>query len=216
MNNRIIFAFLVAAAQVIPQTAKANHTLAQNGRTAYAITIPDDAIPAEKTAAQELQMHLKQMSGADFVIMMASEFNGGPRLAVGFQKGLPEVLSFEHYPNLGPEELVIDSNDDTILLAGGRPRGALYATYEFLESLGIRWYTPTETFIPQKPNLIVEIKPERYTSPFRSRTNVPGNGATAEWSARNRMNSLLEWGNPGENTAVASSKDQTCTRYGVL
>ena len=198
MNNRIIFAFLVAAAQVIPQTAKANHTLAQNGRTAYTITIPDDAIPSEKTAAQELQMHLKQMSGADFTIVTASEFNGGPRMAVGFQKGLPETLSSAHYPNLGPEELVIDSNNDTILLAGGRPRGALYATYEFLESLGIRWYTPTETFIPQKSNLTVEIKSQRYTSPFRSRTNVPGNGATAEWSARNRMNSLLEWSHPGE------------------
>ncbi len=198
MNSRIFLAFLVTAVQVIPQTAKADHTLAQNGRTAFIITIPNDAIPSEKTAAQELQMHLKQMTDADFTIMTASEFKGGPRLAVGFQKGLPETLSPELFPNLGPEELIIDSHGDTILLAGGRPRGALYAIYEFLESLGVRWFTPTETFVPHKPTLNVEITPIRYTSPFRSRTNVPGNGATAEWSARNRMNSLLEWNHPGE------------------
>ena len=198
MNSRIFLALLVAASQIVPQIAKANHTLALNGRNLYAITIPDDAIPAEETAAQELQTHLKQMTDADFRILKASEYNGGPRLAVGFQKGLPEAFSSDHYPNLGPEELVIDSNGDTILLAGGRPRGALYATYEFLESLGVRWYTPTETIIPHKPALKVEITPQRYTSPFRSRTNVPGNGATAEWSARNRMNSLLEWNHPGE------------------
>ncbi len=198
MNSRILFAILVTASQIVPQTARAFHQLAMAGRNVYVITIPDDAIPAEKTAAQELQTHLKQMTDADFTIVRASEYNGGPRLAVGFQKGLPEVLYSEHFPNLGPEELVIDSSEDTILLAGGRPRGALYATYEFLESLGIRWFTPTETFIPHKPTLNVEITPTRYTSPFRSRTNVPGNGATAEWSARNRMNSLLEWSHPGE------------------
>ncbi|MBR4900796.1 MAG: DUF4838 domain-containing protein [Victivallales bacterium] len=198
MNSRILFAILVTASQIVSQTARAFHQLAMDGRNVYVITIPDDAIPAEKTAAQELQTHLKQMTDADFTIVTASEYNGGPRLAVGFQKGLPEVLSSEHFLNLGPEELVIDSSGDTILLAGGRPRGALYATYEFLESLGVRWFTPIETFIPHKPTLYVEITPTRYTSPFRSRTNVPGNGATAEWCARNRMNSLLEWSHPGE------------------
>ena len=198
MNSRILFAILVTASQIVPQTARAYHQLAMNGRNVYVITIPDDAIPAEKTAAQELQSHLKQMTDADFAIVAASEFKGGPRLAIGFQKGLPEVLSPEHFPNLGPEELVIDSSENTILLAGGRPRGALYATYEFLEGLGVRWFTPTETFIPHEPTLNVEITPTRYTSPFRSRTNVPGNGATAEWCARNRMNSFLEWSHPGE------------------
>ena len=82
MNNRIFLAFLVTASQIVPQIAKANHILAQNGQTAYAITIPDDAIPAEKTAAQELQMHLKQMTNADFAIVTASEYNGGPYLAI--------------------------------------------------------------------------------------------------------------------------------------
>ncbi|MBR5837756.1 MAG: hypothetical protein IKZ84_04360, partial [Victivallales bacterium] len=78
MNSRILFAILVAASQIVPQIAKANHTLAMDGRNVYVITIPDDAIPAEKTAAQELQTHLKQMTGAYFAIVTASEYNGGP------------------------------------------------------------------------------------------------------------------------------------------
>ena len=198
--NRILATILFSAFPWVlsQQTKAASVQLASGGHTEFTITLPDDAIPAEKTAARELQEHLKQMTGADFPVVSAADFAGGARIAVGFQDGLPAELTVENYPNLGPEELVIDSSDDIVLLAGGRPRGALYATYEFLESLGIRWYTPTETLVPERPDLEIDVVSERYTSPFRSRTNVPGNGQTGEWCARNRLNSLLEWTNPGE------------------
>ena len=190
--------FVVCTALLPSSAGTKPFRLASGGKTAFTITVPDDAIPAEKTAARELQEHLKQMTGADFTVVSASDFGGGPRIAVGFQKGLPVGLAETKHQHLGSEELVIDSEGDTLLLAGGRPRGALYATYEFLESLGVRWYTPKETLIPSRPELSLVVKSERYTSPFRSRTNVPGNGQTAEWYARNRMNSMLVWNNPGE------------------
>ncbi|MBQ6471721.1 MAG: DUF4838 domain-containing protein, partial [Victivallales bacterium] len=198
--RRIITAlFLLASTGCLVRNAAANsHRLVSDGRTDYAITLPADAISAERTAARELQLHLKKMTGVDFGVHPASRHGGGPRIAVGFQEGLPTELTEAKYPGLGPEEVVIDSAGETILLAGGRPRGALYATYEFLERLGVRWYTPQETFVPSRSELTVEVSPERYTSPFRSRTNVPGNSPTGEWCARNRMNSLLEWGNPGK------------------
>lgn len=177
----------------------ANLKLTANGKTSYRIVIPDDAIPAEKTGAQELQSHLKVLSGAEFPIVTASQYTSGPMIAVGFNDKLPESLQQTRYPNLSEEELVIDAKGGTLLLAGGRPRGAIYAVYQFLERLGVRWYTPTETFFPaRKKQLIADVTPERYKSPFIYRTQVAGNGETPEWCARNRLNSFKEWKNPGE------------------
>lgn len=199
MTRRILACIIFTTSVLfMSHGARAGFVLASDGQTAFTIVIPDDAIPAEKTAARELQEHLKQMTGAEFPVVSAADFGGGPRIAIGFQAGLPEKLAETNYPNLGPEEFVIDGDGEVVLLAGGRPRGALYATYEFLERLGVRWFTPTETFVPERPELSVDVVPERYTSPFRSRTNVIGNNPTREWSARNRMNSFIEWGNPGE------------------
>lgn len=178
-------------------TAFAGIQLASEGKTTFSIVLRQDAIASEQTAAKELQYHLKEMTGADFPIVNENDFTGGHSLAIGFQRRLPETFAEDKYPDLGPEEIVIASNENTILLAGGRPRGALYACYEFLESLGIRWYTPTETIIPKRPNLDIVVKAERYTSPFVSRTNVFGNRFTPAWTARNRINSLDVWGNPG-------------------
>ncbi len=173
--------------------------LAANGRTPYHIVIPDDAIPAEKTGAEELQSHLKKLCGAEFPVITASQYTSGPMIAVGFNAKLPESLQQSRYSGLGEEELVIDAKNDILLLGGGRPRGALYAVYQFLERLGVRWYTPTETFFPaRKDELLADVTPERYKSPFIYRTQVAGNGETPEWSARNRLNSFKEWKNPGE------------------
>ncbi len=172
--------------------------LIENGKSSYRIVLPDDAIPAEITAAAELQNHLKQMSGAELPVIRAAEYDRGPAVAVGFNSKLPQELQAGNYPNPGEEEIIIGSHGDTILLAGGRPRGALYAVYHFLEEQGIRWFTPQETYIPSRPTVSAKVKVFRHTSPFISRTQVPGNGVTAEWCARNRMNSFIVWGNPGE------------------
>ena len=48
-------------------------TLAQNGQSDYVITLANDAIPAEKTAASELQKYLKQSTGATLPIKAQSE-----------------------------------------------------------------------------------------------------------------------------------------------
>ncbi len=188
------------------------HKLASGGRTDYVIVLPADAIPSEQTAGRELQSHLKQMTGAEFPVVPLAEYAGGPAFMIGFNERLPEALRAERYPGLGPEEFVIDSDERVILLSGGRPRGALYATYEFLERLGVRWFTPTEATIPQRPELSIDVVAERYTSQFKTRTNVLGNGTTREWSARNRMNSFLEWLEPGEEygRGILQGPDMDC------
>lgn len=165
------------------------------------IVLPSDAIAAEETGARELSEHLEKLTGGErFPIIREAAWDGeAPMLAVGFNGRLPAGLSEYAKDVYGPEETLLASDGRHLLLSGGRPRGALYAVYEYLEELGVRWFTPTETFFPApRPFSMPAAFMRRYTSPFRSRTNVTGNGVTAEWCARNRLNSLNEWGNPGE------------------
>ena len=64
-----------AAPKKVAVEAKASAalTLAQNGQSDYVVTLANDAIPAEKTAASELQKYLKQGTGATLPIKAQSE-----------------------------------------------------------------------------------------------------------------------------------------------
>ena len=55
---------------------------------------------------------------------------------------------------------LITGNGEILVLAGGRPRGAIYAVYEYLHRVGVRWYSPEYTKIPK--NQKVEFKEELY------------------------------------------------------
>ncbi len=168
----------------------------------YVIVLPEEAIPAEVTAAGELADHLELLYGVRVPVVAGTAVPAGKAvMAVGFGAHLPEALRALDTGGFGEEELLIASPDGAdLLLAGGRPRGALYAVYEYLEMLGVRWYTPTETFIPENGSFAPPPAGYhyRYASPFVSRTQVSGNGETPQWCARNRMNSFREWVNPGE------------------
>ena len=55
---------------------------------------------------------------------------------------------------LGEEEWVIRSVGEDLVLTGGRPRGTLYAVYEFLErQVGCHWLDKDTEIIPSRPTL---------------------------------------------------------------
>src|SRR5205823_10956780 len=90
----------------------------------------------------------------------------------------------------GGEQLTMRTRGGRLLLAGGRPRGTLYAVYRFLqEECGVRWWTPWASTIPHKPtleftNLSIVSKPA-----FESRDPFWYPAFNADWAARNFSNS---------------------------
>ncbi len=52
---------------------------------------------------------------------------------------------------LGDEGFLLRTDGDRVIIAGSPVRGAMYGCYEFLEKLGVRWYTPTYTSLPHDP-----------------------------------------------------------------
>ena len=173
MTRRI--PILVGLVQVLCGFCAAEIPLAPQGKP-LPIVVQKNRIPAEKTAEQELRTYLTRMAGVSF--LSTEEAPSGP------------AIRLVSDTSMGEEEWSVKTTDDgSIVISGGRPRGLLYGTYHFLEDvLGVRWLSPVVEHVPQRPTLAVgrldlHGKP---AMPYRAIYLVPGEGG-ARFLARNRM-----------------------------
>jgi hypothetical protein len=157
MINNCTPALVVLAMVVSTSLAEERLTLATNGRTDYVIVVGDDAIASEMTAARELAGYLAKVTGAQFPIMSEADAPAGEqKIMVGQTVGVRNLLPGIDWKALGHDGIVMKTSGDRLLLAGGRPRGTLYAVYTFLEDVvGCRWWTSREEYVPQRPTLAI-------------------------------------------------------------
>ncbi len=167
-----ILALVLTGAVKTSLAAEVVVTLADQGKTQYTIALAEDAIPAEKTAAEQLQKYLQQITDATFVIKSENEVAANaPQILVGQGKRVRELLPEQDWKALGHDGIVLKTVDGNLILAGGRPRGTLYSVFEFLETLGCRFWTSSEFDIPHRPTLGVESLDVVYTPQFKLRAN---------------------------------------------
>ena len=136
-----------------PAMAKGDMELTRNGQTQYAIIKSTNSTPAEKWAVEELSAYLQKVTGARFEVMSETNASLPPSaIYVGwtdFARGKGMDGS-----TLGDEEWIIKSTGKSLVLTGGRPRGTLYAVYEFLEQeVGCHWLDEFTEVVPSKPEL---------------------------------------------------------------
>jgi hypothetical protein len=164
--------------------------LARDGQTRYVIIKQPGASAPEAQALKDLAETLKQVTGAEFAVREADKEAPDRAIIVG-----PGPVARAHFPEvpfdqLGLEEIVIRTKGNRLLLAGGRPRGTLYAASQFLqEHCGVRWWTPWASHIPKQPNLRVGKLETRYRPPFESRDPFWFPAFNREWAVRNFSNS---------------------------
>jgi len=144
------------------------------------------ATPAEVHAAQELRDHLAKITGAD--IPFRTNAVAAPRNAIVVGQGpiarklFPEV----DWSKLGLEQTLIRSKGNILLVAGGRPRGTLYAVYRLLQvKCGVRWWAPWATTIPKNPKLAFASMNWAETPAFEYRDPYWFHSFDADWAARN-------------------------------
>ncbi len=162
--------------------------LTRDGEGKCTIVTGKDATEAEKYAADELQTHIKQMSGCKLELK-----TGGicetPMILVGPSEALDKVEPELELESMGKEELVIRTKGPHLILAGGRPRGTLYAVYEFLEKyLGCRWYTRNVSYIPKKAEIKLDEIDYRYEPPFMYRETLYQEAYYPVFAERQRLN----------------------------
>ncbi|MBN1346915.1 MAG: DUF4838 domain-containing protein [Phycisphaerae bacterium] len=145
--------------------------LTKDGKSAYVIAVGPDAIESEKTAASELQGFIEKVTGAKLPIRTESDVAGdAPRILVGASAEAKRLCPGVDWTALGQDGIVLKTSGKHLVLAGGRPRGALYAAYTFLEDVvGCRWWTSTESTIPKKPDLTMPELNVTYTPKLRYR-----------------------------------------------
>jgi hypothetical protein len=179
-----------------------NLYLASGGKTTYAIVIdpaavlPPDAegkpqLSPTQHAANELAAFLKQVTGAEFRILVTDELPRGMVLAVGRGKVQQLLAPDLKLDQLKPDGIVIETAGLNLILAGDEPRGTLYAVYTFLEDVvGCRWWSSKASTIPRKPTLTIPEQHVRYVPPLEYRETFWYDAFDGDWAVRNKSNGM--------------------------
>ena len=129
--------------------------IAVEGRSTYVIVTPQTPIPEEATAADWLATMLQQVTGAALPsrtedatdLPMTQLLVGDTEFAR--QHGIETA-------KLKPEEWRVKVVGDSLILAGGRSRGTIYAVCEFLEQeVGVLYLDPLTEVAPSRPSLTI-------------------------------------------------------------
>ena len=144
--------------------------------SAYQVVVSPTAIPAERTAAKELSFYLSQISSSGESVPVVAERDSalGAVVHVGQSSEALTALGLGGWSELKPDEVCycVDASGD-VWIAGDRPRGTLYAVYEFLErEYGVRFFTADDTLLPKRPRLALPRSGTawRYAPPIQMRT----------------------------------------------
>ena len=164
--------------------------LSQDGRTGHVILLTPDAMAPERHAAKELAQTLKEITGADFPVQDLEGVAAPERaILVGTSAAARALFPEVPFDQLGDEELVMRTKGQRLLLAGGRPRGTLYAVEQFLQELcGVRWWTPWASHVPSRPTLRLEDPSVRAQPAFEYREPFWYPAFNAEWAVRHGVN----------------------------
>lgn len=170
-----------------PVRAADDRVLARDGKSDYVIVVPRGAPPATTRGAQELVQHIKLMSGAELKIVDDSAPVPAHAIILGVEppSDKPEASP---RPPLGADGFVIRSVGDRVYIAGPGARGTMYGCSAFLESLGVRWFTPTVTSAPAKPTITLAPINVREVPAFEYREPFFAEAFGKDWAARLRLN----------------------------
>ncbi|MBN8216283.1 MAG: DUF4838 domain-containing protein [Spirochaetes bacterium] len=185
--------------------------LAQKGASDYVVSVASNASPSESFAAEELAKYLRQITRAPFPI--ATESPAAASIQVG-----PTSLALKNgidARTYAPEEWSMKISGKTLFLAGGRPRGTLYAVYEFLEREGgVRWLDAETEFVPRRPDLAVAPKEGRARPAFSTRYIATAWYRQKPTSNQNERTLVFSLRNKGNGLAPADPKYGFAERYG--
>ena len=154
-------------------------TIARDGKSDYVIVLAKDAPPANQRAAKELQSYLKQMCGAELAIV-DDDRPPARSIMVGPNR-------FLKVDDVGEDGFFIQPSGEGFIIAGSGQRGTMYGVYEFLEKLGVRWFTPKVTVVPKRPTIEIELPREKQIPAFEYREPYFTEAREKDWAARNKL-----------------------------
>jgi hypothetical protein len=189
----IIGPVLLAALALLPRALSGDVPIAKHGKAEASIVVDAGAGPVERQAAEELAFFLHIVTGADFPVSGDAPATAS-RILVGPGAARSAVPGFDAAA-LKPEEIVVRTAGRDLILAGGGPRGTIYAVYSFLEDVvGCRWWTPQASLMPRRPTLEIGPVDLRAAPPFEYREPYWYTAFDPVWAARNKLDGIVAGG----------------------
>lgn len=132
--------------------------LVEDGQPRGLIVTPANPSRAETFAAEELQVYVKKISGAELDVVATDSPGDAPAIIVGRHPLAAHVVGkmHEHCPNKYDAIAVVAENN-RLYLVGHSETGTVWAAWDWLESLGVRWLMPTELgeYVPARKDIRV-------------------------------------------------------------
>ncbi len=165
----------------------------ENNVSSYSIVTKVNPSDIEKSAASELQYHLKKTGEVELPVKSDSVPSTANEIILGRNAHLKQLNLNENFQELGKEGYIIRTVGSKLVIAGNTDRGTLNGVYAFLEEMvGIRWLTPEVTHFPESRMLTLKKLNIRYVPAFNFRLLYTLNAGDASWAARHRLNAFHE------------------------
>jgi hypothetical protein len=174
----------------VPGASGAELRLAHGGKTDYVILYDPQASAPEMHAARELAQWLERVTGAVFPVQVADGRVPRRAILVGPGQAAEALFPAASLARLDAEGICIQTRGQRLLLAGGRPRGTLYAVSRFLQQqAGVRWWTPWAEDVPVRRTLEIPELRQQEKPAFEARDPFWYVAFDPEWAVRNFSNS---------------------------
>jgi len=130
-------------------------SITNNGKAKAVVVLGKDAIEPEKYAANEFVKYIEQISGAKLEIVNKPS-KSLSNIYIGQTTETKKVYN-TNWNALKFDGICIVSRSNNLILAGDRPRGSIYAVYEFLEKyLNCQFFTDTVETVPKTPTITIK------------------------------------------------------------
>ena len=158
-----------------------------DGKSDYVIVSEGHSLKtfANLRGASELQSCIAQMTGVQLPIVDCAGSLPEHAIIVG-NNPFTQALGVQLDPKLGDDGFVLKTIGHRIVLAGSGRRGSLYACYDLLEKLGVRWFTTTITRVPHRSTLSVDDLDETQIPSFEYREPYFTEALEPNWCAHLR------------------------------
>ena len=179
---------LFAMILLLATPAMSQVPIAREGRCVATLVVSKAAAAPERHATEELAHYLAEISGVVVPVTNSGMGVRGTLIWVGQSDEARRLCSGVDWAHLGPEQLVLRSVANGFVVAGGSPRGTLYAAYRLLDRLGVRWWTPWATDVPHEPNLSLPTLSVTEAPKMEYRSSYWHSAFDPDWAVRNGLN----------------------------
>lgn len=187
-----LICILIAILCVLSVSAQ-QFVIVKNKKSKSRIVIPAAPLDAEVKAANVLQSHFKEISGAQLEIVSDDEASQGNEILIG-NVNRPEMKAINS-SNLGKDGFTLKSLDNKLMIAGGTNKGVLYGAYSLLEKyLGCRKYSSKVSYTPKSKSIILNGINDTQIPTFDFRRIEYRDANVGEFADWNRVTNGREWG----------------------